>query len=114
LFWTRLCPQSAEAACALPPIHSRVPPGPPKEGSMAWPVRYKMIALLFCGTVVNYVDRVNISVAAPIIMKETGWPKDLFGWVFSSFLVEYAFLQRPRGAVPHRSDAPNGHRRRAS
>ena len=39
---------------------------------MTWPVRYNMIGLLFCSTVVNYIDRVNISVAAPVIMRETG------------------------------------------
>jgi len=72
---------------------------------MAWPVRYKMITLLFCGSVVNYVDRVNISVAAPVIMKETGWPKDLFGWVFSSFLIGYALLQLPGGAIADRWSA---------
>ncbi len=66
---------------------------------MAWPVRYKMIALLFCGSVINYVDRVNISVAAPVIMKETGWAKDLFGWVFSAFLIGYALLQLPGGVI---------------
>jgi len=69
---------------------------------MAWPVRYKMIALLFCGSVINFVDRVNISVAAPVIMKETGWPKDLFGWVFSAFLIGYALLQLPGGAIADR------------
>jgi MFS family permease len=69
---------------------------------MAWPVRYQMIALLFCGSVINYVDRVNISVAAPVIMKETGWPKDIFGWVFSAFLIGYALLQLPGGAIADR------------
>jgi MFS family permease len=69
---------------------------------MAWPVRYKMITLLFCGSVVNYIDRVNISVAAPVIMKETGWSKDLFSWVFSSFLIGYALLQLPGGTIADR------------
>lgn len=69
---------------------------------MAWPVRYRMILLLFCGSVINYVDRVNISVAAPVIMKETGWSKDLFGWVFSSFLIGYALLQLPGGVIADR------------
>jgi hypothetical protein len=36
-----------------------------KRGNMARPVRYNMIGLLFISTVVNYIDRVNISVAAP-------------------------------------------------
>jgi ACS family glucarate transporter-like MFS transporter len=69
---------------------------------MAWPVRYNMIGLLFCGSAINYVDRVNISVAAPVIMKETGWDKDLFGWVFSVFLIGYALLQLPAGVIADR------------
>lgn len=69
---------------------------------MAWPVRYNMIGLLFCGTVVNYIDRVNISVAAPVIMKETGWDKSQFGLVFSAFLIGYALLQIPGGIIADR------------
>ena len=65
---------------------------------MAWPVRYNMIGLLFLSTVVNYIDRVNISVAAPVIMKETGWDKGQFGLVFSAFLIGYALLWSPRFA----------------
>ena len=57
---------------------------------MAWPVRYNIIGLLFVSTAVNYIDRVNISVAAPVIMKETGWDKGQFGLVFSAFLIGYA------------------------
>jgi MFS family permease len=61
-----------------------------------------MIGLLFCGTVVNYIDRVNISVAAPVIMKETGWDKGQFGLVFSAFLIGYALLQIPGGMIADR------------
>ncbi len=69
---------------------------------MALPVRYHMIGLLFLGSVVNYVDRVNISVAAPVMMKELGWTKDKFGWVFSAFLIGYALLQIPGGVIADR------------
>lgn len=69
---------------------------------MAWPVRYNMIGLLFCGSMINYIDRVNISVAAPVIMQETGWEKDQFGWVFSLFLIGYALLQMPGGMIADR------------
>ena len=69
---------------------------------MAWPVRYNMIGLLFLSTVVNYIDRVNISVAAPVIMKETGWDKGQFGLVFSAFLIGYALLQIPGGVIADR------------
>jgi MFS transporter, ACS family, glucarate transporter len=35
-------------------------------------------------------------------MKETGWEKDLFGWVFSIFLIGYAVLQIPGGVIADR------------
>lgn len=69
---------------------------------MAWPVRYHIIGFLFLSTVVNYIDRVNISVAAPVIMKETGWDKGQFGLVFSAFLIGYALLQIPGGVIADR------------
>jgi MFS family permease len=69
---------------------------------MTWPIRYNIIGLLFCSTVINYVDRVNISVAAPVIMKETGWDKGQFGLVFSAFLIGYALLQIPGGVIADR------------
>src|SRR5581483_12487332 len=72
------------------------------RGVMGWPVRYHMIGLLFCGSIINYVDRVNISVAAPVMMKEMGLSKDLFGWVFSTFLIGYALLQLPGGVIADR------------
>ena len=72
---------------------------------MSRPVRHKMVGLLFCSSVVNYIDRVNISVAAPVMMKETGWDKDIFGLVFSAFLVGYALLQIPGGIMADRWSA---------
>ena len=72
---------------------------------MSWPVRHKMVGLLFCSSVVNYIDRVNISVAAPAMMLTTGWDKDRFGLVFSAFLVGYALLQIPGGVLADRWSA---------
>lgn len=72
---------------------------------MAWPVRYNIIGLLTLGTMINYVDRVNISVAAPDIMQETGWDEAQFGLVFSAFLVGYALLQYPGGLIADRWSA---------
>src|SRR5947207_4559144 len=74
-------------------------------GAMAWPVRYRVIGLLFCSAVVNYVDRLHISVAAPRIMRETGWDKGRFGLVFSTFLIGYALLQIPGGVIADRWSA---------
>ena len=69
---------------------------------MPWPVRYKIVGLLTLGTMINYIDRVNISVAAPDIMRMTGWDKAQFGMVFSAFLIGYALLQFPGGVLADR------------
>ena len=72
---------------------------------MARPVRYKIVGLLFSGTVINYIDRVNIAVAAPVIMATAGWSKSELGTIFSAFLVGYAVLQLPGGLVADRWSA---------
>ncbi|HEV8717814.1 MAG TPA: MFS transporter [Candidatus Binatia bacterium] len=72
---------------------------------MAWPVRYNIVGLLTLGTMINYIDRVNISVAAPDIMRGTGWDKAQFGLVFSAFLVGYALFQYPGGLIADRWSA---------
>ena len=43
-----------------------------RRGAMALPVRYKLIGLLALGSMINYADRMNISVAAPVIMPALG------------------------------------------
>src|SRR5215510_10164068 len=79
---------------------------PGKGGhKMAWPVRYNIVALLTLGTMINYIDRVNISVAAPDIMRATGWDKAQFGFVFSAFLVGYGLFQYPGGRAADRWSA---------
>ena len=63
------------------------------------PVRYKIVSLLLTGTAINYLDRVNISVAAPAMMAATGLQKSEFGLVFSAFLLGYAAMQIPAGLI---------------
>jgi sugar phosphate permease len=41
-----------------------------------------IIFAIFLCTVVNYVDRVNISIAAPEMIKEYGWSTGKLGIVF--------------------------------
>lgn len=72
---------------------------------MAWPVRYKLVGLLTAGSTINYADRVNISVAAPVMMATLGWNEAQFGMVFSSFLVGYTLLQIPGGVIADRWSA---------
>lgn len=72
---------------------------------MALPVRYKLVGLLTAGSTINYADRVNISVAAPVMMAALGWNEAQFGLVFSSFLVGYTLLQIPGGVIADRWSA---------
>ena len=69
---------------------------------MALPVRYKLVGLLTIGSMVNYADRVNISVAAPVMMVALGWDEARFGLIFSVFLVGYTLLQCPGGVIADR------------
>lgn len=69
------------------------------------PVRYKVVGLLFLSTIINYADRVNISVAGMDIMRETGWDKAQFGVVLSAFLLGYALFQFPGGVIADRWSA---------
>ena len=72
---------------------------------MALAVRHQMTGLLFCGTVINYIDRVNISIAAPVMLGELGWSKVELGWAFSAFLIGNALLQIPGGVLADRWSA---------
>jgi MFS family permease len=72
---------------------------------MAWPVRYKLVGLLTAGSTINYADRVNIAVAAPVMMQALGWDEAHFGIIFSAFLVGYTLLQFPGGMLADRWSA---------
>ena len=72
---------------------------------MAWPVRYKLVGLLTAGSMINYLDRVNIAVAAPVMMTTLGWEEGSFGVIFSAFLIGYTLLQFPGGVIADRWNA---------
>ncbi len=69
---------------------------------MRWPPRYTILLLLFLLSLVNYIDRVNISIAAPVMMPELGWDTALFGVVFSAFVFGYALFMIPSGRLADR------------
>ncbi len=66
---------------------------------MSWPPRYTILLLLFLLSLVNYIDRVNISITAPVMMPELGWDTALFGVVFSAFVLGYAAFMIPSGLL---------------
>jgi len=60
-------------------------------------VRLMILALLTLGTMINYLDRTVISVAAPSMSRELGLNAAVMGLVFSAFSWTYAAAQIPGG-----------------
>lgn len=67
--------------------------------------RYKLLGLIWLLMFVNYLDRVNISVAAPSMMKSLSIDPGTFGLVLSAFTIGYALIQIPGGALADRFGA---------
>ena len=64
--------------------------------------RWLMLSLLLIATIINYVDRVNISIAAPFMAKDLGLDKIQMGLIFSAFAWTYAFALVPAGFIADR------------
>ena len=73
-------------------------------GSLALPTRRRwfMLSLLLIATIINYVDRVNISIAAPFMAKDLGLDKIQMGLIFSAFAWTYALALVPAGFIADR------------
>ncbi|AOJ66759.1 D-galactonate transporter DgoT [Burkholderia ubonensis] len=59
--------------------------------------RYKILALLAIGTMINYLDRTVLGVAAPQLTKELGINAAVMGIMFSAFSWTYVAMQVPGG-----------------
>ncbi len=62
-------------------------------------VRWSILAMLFGFSFVSYLERVNISITAEMMMPELSLTKTAMGQIFSSFLIGYAIFQIPGGAL---------------
>lgn len=67
-----------------------------------WPQRFTVVFLLFLSVVVLYMDRVNMSVVAPVLMQEFGWDPAMMGTVLSAFFLGYFLTQIPGGWLSDR------------
>lgn len=65
-------------------------------------VRYTVLAAIFINVVINYMDRSNISVAAPLLTDEFQLTSVQLGYIFSAFGWTYALLQIPGGIMADR------------
>ena len=57
--------------------------------------RWKIAFLIFLISFVAYMDRVNLSVATPVIMQEFGFTKIDMGFIQTCFFASYALMQVP-------------------
>ncbi len=69
----------------------------PATGLAPSRTRWKILALLTLISIITYVDRVNISVAARQMMPALGLTQMQMGYVFSAFVLGYALFQVPGG-----------------
>ena len=52
--------------------------------------RWRILALLFFATTINYVDRQVIGLLKPILDVELGWSESDYGFIVTAFQVAYA------------------------
>src|SRR5271166_5972120 len=60
-------------------------------------LRWKMLALMLCGTIVIYVDRNVLGVLAPILKKDLNFSTEQYSYVVSAFQLVYSFSQPVAG-----------------
>ena len=66
-----------------------------KIGGMRWMI----IGLIFFITVINYIDRMTVSVLAPVITKDLGLSNTEFGAITTWFLIAYTISQAVSGKI---------------
>jgi sugar phosphate permease len=74
-------------------------------GHMKIPGRTFVYSMLFIMTAINYLDRVNLSVAAKTIAEELSLTPIQLGWIFSAFLWSYIVVLIPAGYLADRFGA---------
>jgi MFS family permease len=73
-------------------------------------VRWGIGVLLGAGALINYFDRINLSVGAPQPQQEFGLTDGEHGWLLSGFFWSYALLQIPTGMILERFAVTSAYR----
>lgn len=86
---------------AEPLVTEDDPAQPPAlRGTSRW--RWSVVGLLFCATVLNYLDRQTVSITAPAISEEFDLTNKEYGQLLSAFRWAYAALHVPAGYLVDR------------
>ncbi|WP_341209619.1 MFS transporter [uncultured Sphingomonas sp.] len=73
-------------------------PAPPR-GWRGIPLRWRLIGLVTLGTILNYLARSTLSVAAPQLKTEFGMTTEDYSWVVLAFQASYTVMQTVAGGV---------------
>jgi MFS family permease len=73
-----------------------------KPASLLSGKRRFILIFLFFNVAINYVDRVNLSIAAPTLAKQFHWDPAQMGWLFSAYLWTYTVFLMPWGWLEDR------------
>jgi MFS transporter, ACS family, D-galactonate transporter len=68
--------------------------------------RWRIAILLGVGVLINYFDRVNVSVAHEALTREFGISNQTYGFILSAYSWTYAALQLPMGVLLDRFGVP--------
>jgi MFS family permease len=68
-------------------------------------IRWLMVALCCVANMINYIDRANLAVAAPILQREFHFSPVLIGLLLSGFFWTYSVMQLPFGWIADRIGA---------
>jgi len=94
----QLAPLSEPASLPAAHAQTQAQPAPTRR-------RYVMLFLILIATMINYLDRVNLSSVAPFMTKDLGIDKFHMGMIFSAFAWTYAFCLLPAGLLVDRVGA---------
>ena len=90
----------------MPDTTSILPPGRlDARAARRTRVRFGVLALLAVGTMINYLDRTVLGIAAPNLTRDLGISAAVMGFVFSAFSWTYAAAQIPGGVFLDRFGA---------
>jgi ACS family hexuronate transporter-like MFS transporter len=71
-------------------------------------LRWVMISLVFFATLINYIDRLTVSVLAPVIVQDLGLTNTEYGGIATWFLVAYTISQGLSGRMYDRVGIKKG------
>ena len=75
-----------------------------RAGELSARAPYALVALLSTALLINYVDRSNLSIAAPMLKDELKISAEQLGWLLSAFFWTYAACQILAGWLVDRLD----------